>query len=186
MRARLVTAAVDSVLTIEAAKAFLRVDGSEEDTLIEDLIAAATAHIERLTGRSICEQEWELHADAFGDEFLLPNGPVQSIAAFTYQPGTGEAVAVDAELYEADLISDPARVLRRAGAVWPNAANSASAVKIRYIAGYATVPAPLRQAALLLVGHWYTNREAVVTGTITAEIPLGVEHLIHNYRSWTQ
>lgn len=186
MRARLVTPAVDSVLTLAAAKVFLRVEGSDEDALITDLITSATAHIEQLTGRSICGQEWELSASSFTDEFLLPNGPVRSVEAFTYEPGTGDPVAVDAGLYEVDLVSDPARVLRRSGAVWPNPASSASAVKISYLAGYEAVPAPLRQAVLLLVGHWYTNREAVVTGTIATEIPLGVDQLIHNYRSWTQ
>lgn len=33
------------------------------------------------------------------------------------------------------------------------------------------------QAVVLLVSHWYANREAVVTGTTTA-LPLGVERLL--------
>ncbi|KPX09496.1 hypothetical protein ALO75_200090 [Pseudomonas syringae pv. coryli] len=36
----------------------------------------------------------------------------------------------------------------------------------------------VQQAVLLLVGHWYANREAVVIGTITAEVPLAVERLL--------
>lgn len=40
----------------------------------------------------------------------------------------------------------------------------------------------LKLAALLLIGHWYTNREAVVTGTIATTLPLAYESLIHPYR----
>lgn len=40
----------------------------------------------------------------------------------------------------------------------------------------------LRLAALLLIGHWYVNREAVVTGTIATTLPLAYDSLIHPYR----
>ena len=36
----------------------------------------------------------------------------------------------------------------------------------------------VEQAILLLVGHWYANREAVATGTIATAIPLAVERLL--------
>lgn len=38
--------------------------------------------------------------------------------------------------------------------------------------------ADLEQAALLLIGHWYSHREQVVIGTITATLPNGVESLL--------
>ena len=45
-----------------------------------------------------------------------------------------------------------------------------------------TLTPALKLAALLLIGHWYTNREAVVTGTIATTLPLAYESLIHPYR----
>lgn len=36
----------------------------------------------------------------------------------------------------------------------------------------------IEQAILLLVGHWYSNREAVVIGTISSAVPLAVERLL--------
>ncbi|MBY6102304.1 head-tail connector protein [Marinobacter nauticus] len=37
-------------------------------------------------------------------------------------------------------------------------------------------------AMLLLIGHWYVNRESVVVGSITAEVPMAVDALICPYR----
>ncbi|MDW2745141.1 head-tail connector protein [Atlantibacter subterraneus] len=39
-------------------------------------------------------------------------------------------------------------------------------------------------AMLLLIGHWYANREAVNVGNITSELPLGVEALLMQHRRW--
>ncbi len=39
-------------------------------------------------------------------------------------------------------------------------------------------------AMLLLIGHWYANREAVNVGNITSELPLGVEALLFRHRRW--
>ncbi|WP_330509300.1 head-tail connector protein [Pseudomonas putida] len=36
----------------------------------------------------------------------------------------------------------------------------------------------VEQAVLLLVGHWYANREAVAVGTIATAMPLAVERLL--------
>lgn len=36
----------------------------------------------------------------------------------------------------------------------------------------------VEQAVLLLVGHWYANREAVAVGTIATTMPLAVESLL--------
>lgn len=45
------------------------------------------------------------------------------------------------------------------------------------------VPDDLRAGMLLLVGHWYRNREEVVTGTIATQIPAAAEMLLRN--NWT-
>lgn len=36
----------------------------------------------------------------------------------------------------------------------------------------------IEQAMLLLVGHWYANREAVVVGAAPAAVPLAVDRLL--------
>lgn len=36
----------------------------------------------------------------------------------------------------------------------------------------------VEQAILLLVGHWFSNREGVVVGGVSAQVQLGVERLL--------
>lgn len=45
------------------------------------------------------------------------------------------------------------------------------------------VPQRVKQAVLLLVGHWFNAREAVVMGTSVAEVPLGVQALLWTCRN---
>lgn len=48
----------------------------------------------------------------------------------------------------------------------------------------ADFPASFKAAILLLLGHSYATREAVVIGTITAELPLAVDSLLWASRNW--
>lgn len=58
-------------------------------------------------------------------------------------------------------------------------------VRVTYTVGYGAaasdVPAPLVQAAHLMVGHWYAHREAVASSGL-ASLPLGVDSLVAPYR----
>jgi uncharacterized phiE125 gp8 family phage protein len=52
-------------ITLAEAKAWLRVDGTDEDTLITALIAAARTHVENFTRRALITQQFEVSFDAF-------------------------------------------------------------------------------------------------------------------------
>ena len=61
-------------------------------------------------------------------------------------------------------------------------------VTVTYTAGYAAgeEPQSLIQAMLLLVGHFYANREAVTLGGTSSapqEVPLAVESLCNQHRA---
>ena len=49
-------------------------------------------------------------------------------------------------------------------------------------AGQAAMPDDLRQAVLMLAGHWYDNREAA--GEAAREPPFGVSEILREYRNW--
>ncbi len=44
------------------------------------------------------------------------------------------------------------------------------------------VPAPIRQALLMLVAHWYEHRDPLEIGSAAAQIPGGISELLMPYR----
>lgn len=47
-----------------------------------------------------------------------------------------------------------------------------------------SIPPSFKAAMLLMIGHSYSNREAVVTGVAAAELPMAVESLLWSSRNW--
>ena len=75
----------------------------------------------------------------------------------------------------------------KSGQSWPGTTlKTAAGVTITFVAGYgatsASVPESIRQAILLLVGHWYENREATVGVGNMQVLPMGVKALLSDYR----
>ncbi len=184
MSLRLVTAASTFPVTLAEAKAQCRIDSSDEDALINGLIAAATDYVELYTGRAIASQTWELVQDDFCDEMLLTKGPVISVTSVKYNDTAGVEQTVAPANYDFDNASDPQRVVKDPDYQWPDVDDGINNVIIRFVAGYATVPASIKHAMLLLIAHWYAHREAVNVGNIVNNLPNAVEALLTNYRSF--
>nr|WP_156647154.1 head-tail connector protein [Lentibacillus sp. JNUCC-1] len=55
---------------------------------------------------------------------------------------------------------------------------------VNYKAGYEKIPKSIEQAVLLLVSHFYENRETVIVGTSVVKIPFSVESLLYPYKGW--
>jgi uncharacterized phiE125 gp8 family phage protein len=184
MRQTLVTPAASQPVTLTEAKAQCRVLHTDEDTFLTGLIAAATAHVEKQTGRAILPQTWRLTLERFEDEITLPQSPLRSVASVKYLDAAGAEQTLPSSFYVADTTSTPGRIVLAADKDWPVTADSPNAVVIEYEAGYAAAPAPIKHAILLLVGHWYANREAVVVGSINSDLRMAVDALLVNYRAY--
>ena len=106
-----------------------------------------------------------------------------TIDAIEYDPADGSAAVEVADFRLVEGINGA--LLPAFGESWPTTLEGPAAVRITGTAGYADGEAPeLDQAALMLVAHWYVNREAVNSAASAAavELPLGVEMLIRPYR----
>lgn len=171
-------------ISLSEAKLHCRVDGSAEDTLIEALIQAATRAVEEMTGRALIAQTLELRIDCWPALLYLPRPPAASISSITYTDDDGAVATLDAAAYTLRTGMQPAYI-RFDSTLRPSATLAEdAAIVVRYVAGYGAandVPMPLRQAMLLLIGHWYNNREAVGASN-QASLPFAVESLIAPYR----
>lgn len=171
------------LVNLELAKLHLKVTVDDEDTLIDGYCDAAQASLDGpmgWLGRCIGRQTLELRTNTFSGAQALPYGPVIGITSVKYVDPTGVEKTLDPAAYQLageGLAPAPS-------ASWPQVRGDAEGVRIRYEAGFETVPPAVRQAILLLVSTWFRNRSAVITGTIVADMPHGVEALLSPFRKF--
>ncbi|WP_067341261.1 head-tail connector protein [Stappia indica] len=172
-------------VTLEEARAQLRVTTSEEDALLGRLIAAARGQIELATRRALITQGWRLYLDAWppGRVVRLPVAPVASVEAVAVYDGDGLPVALDPGDYRLEAATSPPRLKVAAGA--PAGLKGFNGIEIDFTAGYGAetdaVPGPLRQAVLLLVAHWFEHREPGLDPAALG-LPPAVASLAGSYR----
>lgn len=181
----LVAAPASAPVTVAEAKAQCRVDSSDEDALFTALIDAAVSYLDGWTGilgRALITQTWRQDFDRFGRCLRLPIFPVASITSVKYDDENDVEQTVGSSNYEI-LTDDLGSFVHFAdGYGFPSISAARPAVRVTYVAGEATVPPAIKHAILMLVAHWYRNRETVIVGSAAAEIPVGVTALLAPFR----
>lgn len=169
-------------ISLSEITTWLRLDTTDEDALLLQLIQDAVDFIEGPNGIGIalCPQTWELKLPTFPAAIDLPLTPVQSVDSITYLDGDGATQTLDSADYQVDLHNSPALVRPAYGTSWPGTRIQPGSVTVTFTAGYSTVPGDLKRAIALLVGHWYEHRTAVVMESVS-ELPLGVQHILNKY-----
>lgn len=167
-------------VSLEEAKVHLRVEHDADDALISAQIAAAREWAEGLVGRRFVTQTWEIVLDAWPVlPYRLPLSPVRAVVSVSCVTEGGDTVEVPAE--DCRLGCDGTLWLAP-GRRWPDVElRRPGGVTVSAEAGYGDagdVPRRIRQAVLLLVGHWYATREAVNVGNIVTEVPMAAQTLL--------
>src|SRR5262245_32989817 len=108
-------------VTLAEAKAHLRVDTSDEDTLISSLVITSRLHVEAALGLALITQGWSYFLDTWPPRGVvkLPLRPVQSVVAVRLYAPDESIETLPADTYQLDGLSAPPRVLRAAGSPWP-------------------------------------------------------------------
>ncbi len=187
----LITVPADEPVSITEAKLHLRVDHAIDDTLITNDIVAARGVVENLCHRALITQTWELWLDAWPDKDYLeiPLPPLQAAGlSIKYYDTADVEATMSSSDYFIDTKSSPGRVGLNNGKSWPSVSlRPINGVVVRFVAGYgaagSSVPQELRQTILLLVGHFYENREATSQNVFV--LPIGIERLMNPYRDWS-
>lgn len=186
MALTLVTAPSVEPISLTEAKLHLRVDISDDSTLIVALIKTAREMVEDISRRALITQVWKYILDEFpaGDEIEIPKPPLQSVASITYKDQDGNTSTFSSASYIVNTDADPGKVVLAYGESWPSTSlYPTGAITVQFTCGFGDaatdVPEKYRQAMYLLIGHWYENREAVqMTGAVPKQIPFAVEALL--------
>lgn len=180
-------------VTLAEAKEHLRILHTDEDDYITALISAARDWCERYIDLAIPQQTVTLRLDAFPDDrsaIQLPFANLLSVTSVAYLDSDGDSQTVATSVYGENLTAKPAEIYLKANQVWPSdEAQQDQAVTIVYEAGFAEVvsgvqdcPKAVKQAILLIIGHFYENREDAVMGVTITEIPMGAKACLDRYR----
>lgn len=175
-----------NVIPLEALHQHLRLftTGSPpshpEDDLIETYARAAVSWAEGYTRREIAERQIALLTDCLRQHYDLPVSPVQSLTSAEYLDDQGDWQPLDVDQ---DLASDPPQLtLNEFPDDWAGGRNS-----VRFVveAGYESIPDDMLAGLLLLIGHWYENRESVVIAHPANKVPLTTETILWPFRALT-
>lgn len=129
----------------------------------------------------------EDHADSIeidGERLRLPIRPVASIASIyddvTGAETYGASSLVASTNYALDIRTGVVRLLSTSSWAWSGIDR---AIKVTCVAGFATIPGPIKQAAILTVANTYRNRavKAEEQGTEFI-IPPAAKELLQPYR----
>lgn len=175
-------------VSVEEVKAHLRVEHDDDDTLIASLIAVAVSFVDAggVLGRAMVTQSWAQTGQYWSGRVPVTLSPVKALTAVKYYD-TDNALQT-ATLSDFRLIGGMNDSYVEPVGSWPNAFDRPDALQIELTVGYgdaaSDVPATVRHAILMLIGHWYENREDV-TDMKLATVPNGFDALIGTERaSW--
>lgn len=178
-----VTAPSASPISLAEAKAQMRVEGTDDDTIIQRLIDAAVAFVDvqGALGFAMITQTWGQWLSPNPGTVQLSLGPVQSVSAVKYYDVDG--VLQTATLSDFNVFGTPNRITvsPKSGKAWPVTQTRDDAIKIEYVIGYgatsASVPQTVRHALMMLVAHWYENRETSSEKQMV-DLPYGFSEMI--------
>lgn len=149
-------------VSVAEAKTQLGITGSGQDTLVGALIDAATQRLDGragILGRALVNQTWEQAFGCFSTPLRLPLAPVSSITEITYFDGDNATQTLSADVYRLLADARGPYVARKPDQDWPGTYAREDAVTVTFVAGYgaagSNVPAPIRQAIILMVRELY-------------------------------
>lgn len=173
-------------LTMARVQCRLAVDDTAEDALLSLYIDAAAEYLEGYTGWSFTTQTHKVTECDFPEEMYLPfAAPLASVTYVKYYDASNALTTLSSSVYTVPENEAPALIRRAYTQVWPAVYDREDAVIVEYVTGTAdpaNVPFWAKQAILLLVGHWFANRETVIVGTISGSVQFAVDALCAPHR----
>ncbi len=172
-----------------AIKNHLRIENDETafDGELTDLILTAAEYVQSECHLQLITTQYKARWNSFPREnyIKVPLFPVVTIDALQYYNNAGTLTAFTD--YQTELYQSPCKVYLGTNAIWPTPQeDKINSVVLTFTAGHGVSsvgqPYQVRHLIKLLVAHWFRNREAVLTGTISKEIELAFDSIKNQIR----
>ena len=188
----LVTGPATALISAVEAREHCEIEGdvTDFDAVLADCISTATSYLDAehgILGRALITQTWRLTLNAVpsGRFLSLPFPPVQSVTNVKYYDQDGAEQTLATNNYRLISAPDGAFIELKSTGTWPSVDDRSGAFWVDYVAGYGDaatdVPAPVVNAAKMMVSHLFENREAV-QDSATFETNMGFKALISSFR----
>lgn len=168
----------DEVVTLAEAKNFMKVTGTQDDDLIEDiLIPSARQSLEKYTGASFGEKTLEVLFKKWDKVYNLPYGPVIEVEKVDRVYADGNDITLDEGDY---TVSDDKLYVNP----WYST-REVVGVRVTYTAGYNDddpLPFPLKEACLKMILTSYEMRENINVGNITTALDNNAFNIARPYK----
>jgi hypothetical protein len=154
------------IVTVSAAKDFIRIDTSDDDTLIGTMIEQARLWCENYISRDIVAKTRVYYLEEATKRFEVPFAPLASITSITAE---GVAASYDTfGVYDEVILLDSL---------------PAKDIKVTYTTA-GMDDGLLQQAILQLVSTYYDNRAdfIVMQGVSFVEVPTKVTQILNSYK----
>lgn len=175
----------ENFVTLNEVKSHLRVEYTDDDTLFDGLISAAISYLDGYSGvlgRCLVTQTWEQSFSDWGDVIELPFPSCSNVVVKYFDTSNVEQT-LSASKYE--VLEGP----KSSYVAWLDAFDNPSLytdksapITVSFGAGYGAagdVPKGIWIATLMLIAHWYDEREAASTNL--SEVPFGVRAMLEPY-----
>lgn len=194
---RLVSYDSADIIDLRLIKQHLRIDDCESDELLRASISGAADMIARETTRILrpTVYEWRLDAWPAGCRLELPVAPVRDVLTVTYIDAAGAEQALDTTLWDWEPTDAGGTLWFTALFTPPEIGREKGGIRIGFEAGHdpheatpddgdqsLAFPDVAVPCLLLMVAHWFQNREATAAAPGMVEIPLGAQRLIPQLR----
>lgn len=173
-------------ISLQEAKDYLRVDVSDDDTYITDLITIARSQVFRDTNTAIVETDITEYFDNWpkdGIYQLRYSGTLQSSLSVRYYDSSNNLTTLteDTDYRRVDYMGMPKIEMINTPVLY----DRLNSVQISYsVEQYnEEITKPLKIAILMLIQHYYDNRSPVSYLKVD-EMPLGYKNIINQYKNY--
>ena len=168
----------DNPVTLQTAKAFLRIGNNVEDALITGMITSATEWCEKYLGRTLRDMTVEALFTDVGTqrEFELPFGPVDTIDEVATVYGDGTETALTASQYEVLGLNT-----KYVNVPYIFTTKTLAGYKFTYTT-LADCPTIIKDVILDVVSEMWSTRGVTVEGSVQEVKMLSIYKLLDMYR----